>query len=199
MRVCDAYGAGFYYIPGTETCLQISGPRLVPDRRHQRQRQPLVHTRTTTASVTTSTTRAPTSVFSSTPVRRPSGARCAATSVCRLPAATARLASRRDDNILLDQAYLQLGGFLAGYTESLFVHSNVIGGVTAFTGSNTWNGLYYGYQQRQSRPYTPSVARKASPRRSRSKTIRARRTSCRTLSASLPTTRPGVACSQGRL
>ena len=25
VRVCDAYGAGFFYIPGTETCLKISG------------------------------------------------------------------------------------------------------------------------------------------------------------------------------
>ena len=25
VRVCDTYGAGFYYIPGTETCLKISG------------------------------------------------------------------------------------------------------------------------------------------------------------------------------
>lgn len=25
VRVCDAYGAGFFYIPGTETCLQIGG------------------------------------------------------------------------------------------------------------------------------------------------------------------------------
>ncbi|MCU0832727.1 MAG: porin [Rhizobiaceae bacterium] len=25
VRVCDAFGAGFFYIPGTETCLQISG------------------------------------------------------------------------------------------------------------------------------------------------------------------------------
>ena len=25
VRVCDAYGAGFFYIPGTETCLSISG------------------------------------------------------------------------------------------------------------------------------------------------------------------------------
>jgi len=25
MRVCDAYGVGFYYIPGTETCLKLSG------------------------------------------------------------------------------------------------------------------------------------------------------------------------------
>ncbi|WP_022709528.1 porin [Pseudochrobactrum sp. AO18b] len=25
MRVCDAYGAGYFYIPGTETCLRIGG------------------------------------------------------------------------------------------------------------------------------------------------------------------------------
>jgi opacity protein-like surface antigen len=25
VRVCDVYGAGFFYIPGTETCLAISG------------------------------------------------------------------------------------------------------------------------------------------------------------------------------
>jgi hypothetical protein len=25
VKVCDAYGAGFFYIPGTETCLKISG------------------------------------------------------------------------------------------------------------------------------------------------------------------------------
>lgn len=25
VRVCDAYGMGFFYIPGTETCLKVSG------------------------------------------------------------------------------------------------------------------------------------------------------------------------------
>src|SRR6478752_2324706 len=25
VRVCDAYGTGYFYIPGTETCLQIEG------------------------------------------------------------------------------------------------------------------------------------------------------------------------------
>jgi len=25
VRVCDVYGAGFFYIPGTETCLKFSG------------------------------------------------------------------------------------------------------------------------------------------------------------------------------
>src|SRR6478735_10289497 len=25
VRVCDAYGSGYFYIPGTETCLKING------------------------------------------------------------------------------------------------------------------------------------------------------------------------------
>ncbi|WP_192843260.1 porin, partial [Aureimonas sp. AU12] len=25
VRVCDVYGKGFYYIPGTETCLSVGG------------------------------------------------------------------------------------------------------------------------------------------------------------------------------
>src|SRR6185312_7672340 len=25
VRICDVYGAGFYYIPGTETCLRVGG------------------------------------------------------------------------------------------------------------------------------------------------------------------------------
>ena len=27
VRICDAYGAGFFFIPGTQTCLRIGGPR----------------------------------------------------------------------------------------------------------------------------------------------------------------------------
>ena len=35
VRICDAYGSGFYYIPGTETCLKIG------DRATQRDSNPL--------------------------------------------------------------------------------------------------------------------------------------------------------------
>ncbi len=28
VRICDAYGAGFFYIPGTDTCLKIGGLAL---------------------------------------------------------------------------------------------------------------------------------------------------------------------------
>ncbi len=25
VKICDAYGAGFFYIPGTDTCLKVCG------------------------------------------------------------------------------------------------------------------------------------------------------------------------------
>src|SRR3984957_10782003 len=28
VRICDAYGAGFFYIPGTDTCLKVGGLAL---------------------------------------------------------------------------------------------------------------------------------------------------------------------------
>jgi hypothetical protein len=28
VRICDAYGTGFFYIPGTETCLRVGGMAL---------------------------------------------------------------------------------------------------------------------------------------------------------------------------
>ena len=32
VRICDAYGAGFFYIPGTETCLKVGGLALFETR-----------------------------------------------------------------------------------------------------------------------------------------------------------------------
>src|SRR5947209_18311559 len=32
VRICDAYGAGFFYIPGTDTCLKVGGLALFEAR-----------------------------------------------------------------------------------------------------------------------------------------------------------------------
>ena len=29
VRICDAFGTGFFYLPGTDTCLQISGASVL--------------------------------------------------------------------------------------------------------------------------------------------------------------------------
>ena len=41
VRICDAFGTGFYYIPGTDTCLKISGYVRVDAMGLWRQLSPL--------------------------------------------------------------------------------------------------------------------------------------------------------------
>ena len=38
VRICSLYGAGFFYIPGTDTCIKLGGYR---SRRHHVQRRHL--------------------------------------------------------------------------------------------------------------------------------------------------------------
>jgi hypothetical protein len=47
----------------------------------------------------------------------------------------------------VDQAWLRIGGFLAGYTESAWTATQA--NWISSWGSHSWNGLWYGYQQRQ--------------------------------------------------
>ena len=43
VRVCSLYGAGFYYIPGTDTCIKLSGYLRVDVRCQHEQRQHRQH------------------------------------------------------------------------------------------------------------------------------------------------------------
>ena len=36
VRICDAYGAGFFYIPGTDTCLKVGGLAMTEVRSYDR-------------------------------------------------------------------------------------------------------------------------------------------------------------------
>lgn len=49
VRVCDAYGAGFYWIPGTDTCLKIGG-RVRVDMWYTPAKNAVVHRSTATAA-----------------------------------------------------------------------------------------------------------------------------------------------------
>ena len=126
VRVCDTYGVGFYYIPGTETCLKVSGYIRYDIGVGARGIQDTVDklddaeddVRTTT---TTPTSSAPASSSASTAVPKPSSAPCAPT-----PRSTSSTTSRDDgetytqDEFGIDHAYIELGGFRVGKTDSLF-------------------------------------------------------------------------------
>ena len=62
VKICSVYGAGFFYIPGTDTCIKIGGWVRAEYAFQTGARRPAVSTRAlpavTTASTPTSTTGA---------------------------------------------------------------------------------------------------------------------------------------------
>jgi len=154
VRVCDVYGAGFFYIPGTETCLQISGyifyeigatsdgglgsgdtPNyhgFAPDHynKYIRARINFDARSETEWGTLRSYIRLQADYTNGGPGKGFSG-----------PGPNA------DPDLGLDQAWLSLGGFRAGYTESAFTWTPN-GGNSGY-GTHSWYGLEYGYTQRQ--------------------------------------------------
>jgi hypothetical protein len=146
VRVCDMYGAGFFYIPGTETCLAVSGyvwyqisansnwdywaksvrARLNFDARSETEWGTLrgyIRLQGDWDAANQVQT-----------VRDPAGA------------AIGSFNYGTDGLVKLDQAYITLGGFFIGYSESFWADSKN-GGASNY-GSHSWSGLSYGYQQR---------------------------------------------------
>jgi len=168
VRVCDMYGAGFFYIPGTETCLAISGK--------------------TWYQVTFSTFNAGDTVgfndyfgasgdnwaknieadiqFDARSETEWGTLRSyirvrgnwdsqnqvqgvTSTGAAGMPAAGTGIGSFNygtDGIARLDQAWLTIGGLRVGYTETAW-NDTLTGGPSSW-GSHTWGGLYYAYQQR---------------------------------------------------
>jgi hypothetical protein len=136
VRICDAYGAGFFYIPGTETCLQISG---------------YVRYQMGTASDGETPNY---NGFAAEGWSKQVRARVNFDARSETEWGTLRSYIRfqaswdgvGDGEVEADQAWLSLGGFRAGYTESAWADT-VVGGV-ATTGSHSDNSMSYGDQQR---------------------------------------------------
>lgn len=130
VRVCDAFGAGYFYIPGTETCLRLSG---------------FVRTDVSFGSGKDS--------YSSL-VRGRLNVHTQTDSELGVLQTHVRLQgdAKRDDEgaigdgaAVVDQAYAEIGGLLFGYTENTWTMSKN-GGNSGF-GSHSDGGLSYGYGQ----------------------------------------------------
>jgi hypothetical protein len=137
VRVCDAYGAGFFYIPGTETCLQVSGYVWYQ----------IGATNEDAGSTTNYWGFAPDGWNKSVRARVNFDARSETEwgtlrSYIRLQADWNGVG---DGPASVDQAYIELGGLRMGYTESAWAET--VNSMSSY-GSHTWGGLYYGYQQR---------------------------------------------------
>ena len=146
VRVCDAYGAGFFYIPGTETCLRISGYvwYQVAAGNYRTNSGPGVGGDTTgyydsrTADGWMKSTRARVNIDARQETEWGS-----LRSRIRLQSTWG---FQGDGPTTVDQAYIELGGLMMGYSESFWADSKN-GGPSNY-GSHSWGGMYYGYQQR---------------------------------------------------
>ncbi|WP_311030152.1 porin [Mesorhizobium koreense] len=151
VRVCDAYGAGFFYIPGTETCLSINGYvwfQVGATSRQDANDTPgyyynddhdfgpfAAHTGWQTGS----RVRINFDARSETEWGTLRG-------WMRLQASWDQQSKFGDGPVGIDQAFVQLGGFAAGYGESAWFYQ--FNNSTLNYGSFSWGGLYYGYTER---------------------------------------------------
>ena len=147
VRVCDAYGAGFYYIPGTETCLSIRGYVWMQVGGHGRNNvndAPSYHYGLALNDGYNVLTRARLNFDARSDTEWGT-----LRSYIRVQGTWG---TNADGNATFDQAFLELGGLRIGYTESAFVNSQ--NGGASHWGSHSWTGMYYGYQQRHQIGYT---------------------------------------------
>ena len=138
VRVCDAFGSGYFYIPGTETCLKFSGyvrMRILADSEDAFGVGGDSYRTNYRARLTID-------AKSDTELGELHG---------RLRIQGDSDPSTADADALIDQAYLQLGGLFAGYSESAWVYSTN-GGASGFGGKGIYDGRY-GYQQRNMLQY----------------------------------------------
>src|SRR5690606_28915813 len=143
---------GFFYIPGTETCLKISGYIFYeigaasdPGSYHPysseeytkyiRARLNFDARSETEWGTLQSYIRAQADYTDYSPGRGNLGLLGGVTN-----------GYSNDPDLGLDQAWLSLGGFRVGYTESAFTYTPN-GGASGF-GTHSWYGLNYGYSQR---------------------------------------------------
>lgn len=150
VRVCDVYGAGFFYIPGTETCLKLSGyvryvigatsegpgdtPNwygFTPDEWTKQLRARLnVDARSETEWGTLR-----------------SYIRVQGDYENYSPGRGGAIGYSADPDVGLDLAFIQLGGFAVGYMQSAF--AGTFNGGLSNDGTHSDDGLDYGDQYRQ--------------------------------------------------
>ncbi len=165
VRVCDVYGAGFFYIPGTETCLRIGGEARfqVGAANDDDTTSWIGMYRSGDVNALIAGGLAPDAAFflgSDTPNAHgfePDTYNTEARGRFYIDARTqtewgtlrgyVRVdASRGTAAIRTNKAFLELGGFKAGYEDSAWAFTPNAG--AANYGSHSDSGLLYGYQQR---------------------------------------------------
>ena len=182
VRVCDAYGAGFFYIPGTETCLSINGyvwfqvagssandfdPDVnnvfgIAGLNYGSGNYSVWSTRIrvnfdSRSDTEWGTLRGYIRLQADWNAQNQTVGTLALTNP--LGIGNINLTVPGVTNLLgtdgaafVDQAWLELGGLRMGYSESAYNYTTK-GGASNW-GSHSWSGMTYAYQQRQFISYT---------------------------------------------
>lgn len=160
VRVCDAFGVGYFYIPGTETCLKISGEVRMRVEAQDNDFKAVKyneeythgvwifrHTHPENIEGTGGKTHSyTTSVRGRLNIEAKSDTELGVLhSYIRIQGANDGTPST-DGDALIDQAWMQLGGLFAGYHESAWV-TMTNGGASGFGAHGELDGAY-GHQQR---------------------------------------------------
>lgn len=152
VRVCDAFGNGYFYIPGTETCLRLSGYvwfQLGGSTGDDSWENGNTSTRARLDIDARSDTEwgelASRIRLQGTWNRNADGPGLSAIQV----AGTGGITGTSN---VIDQAWLRLGGLFMGYSESYWANAYNTG--ASNWGSHSWDGMGYGYQQRHLVGYT---------------------------------------------
>ena len=145
VRVCSQFGAGFFYVPGSDTCLRVYG-RVRADYYYN---QPFSRDSNTTSTrargyvrldsytpTDWGPLRATTGIFVTRDSGRVTGGSGAAGGTT-LPSGT-------DANITLDWAYIQFAGITAGRLPVSFFEFAPLGGVSMVGGNALGRGSDYG-------------------------------------------------------
>ncbi|MDH4415525.1 MAG: porin [Rhizobium sp.] len=126
VRVCDAFGTGYFYIPGTETCLKIGGEVRFAYDWNTADRAPIntddFQTRARLAFETKNDSEVGT-----------------IGSYIRLEATS------DNTNVILDQAYLTVGGFKAGYFLTFADDIGISGENDTFIDAAKFDAVNYVY------------------------------------------------------
>ncbi|MFP1631531.1 porin [Zhengella sp. ZM62] len=153
VRVCDAYGAGFFYVPGTETCLAISGyVRMQVGGETWKDAGD-------TASYLANASGAADDTTDGYSIRTRGRVNFDARSDTEWGTLRSFVriqgtwGTNGDGNVSFDQAFIELGGLRMGYSESAWAQTQN-GGASNWGVSVSDTGMYYGYQQRHLIAYT---------------------------------------------
>lgn len=151
VRVCDAFGAGYFYIPGTEICLKVGGEarlRVTANKHDAVLNAGSVNT--TAVSYTPVGITGGNQDSYSTAVRARVNFQAKQDTELGVLESYIRLQGENDGGgdgaVSVDQAWVQLNNLFFGYHESAWVTSTN-GGASGFGAHGIFDGSF-GYQQR---------------------------------------------------